>query len=63
MFINSPRAVRFTKLVLQLCIDLAIYVIIAGVIIELEIINIIGEMNMKKIVFKTLIKARKVSII
>lgn len=40
MFINSPRAVSFVKLIMEMCGDVMVYFIIAGVVIALEIMSI-----------------------
>lgn len=40
MFINSPRAVSFVKLIMEMCGDIMVYFIIAGVVIALEIMSI-----------------------
>lgn len=40
MYINSPRAVSFIKLIMEMCGDVMVYFIIAGVVIALEIISI-----------------------
>lgn len=41
MFVSSPRAKNFVKLMMEMCLDILVYFIIAGVVIALEIMSII----------------------
>ncbi|XP_025412303.1 cell wall protein DAN4-like [Sipha flava] len=47
MFKNSPRVISLVKIFVELCAETLIYIIIAGVIVILEAINLYEEYFMK----------------
>lgn len=48
MFKNSSRATGLMKILVEVCTDVVIFAVIAGVIFVLDVINMIEERSEKK---------------
>jgi Tfp pilus assembly major pilin PilA len=63
MFKNSPRVISLVKIFVELCAETLIYIIIAGVIVILEAINLYEEYFMKNDIVQQQKRPTKVNVI